>query len=354
MSLGLLKLNERSPSELRILNILETSAQKGAAMVRQVLSFARGMDGKRTILQVESVIRDLERLICDTFDRNIRVTSDIPAYLWPVLGDATQIHQVLLNLCVNARDAMPEGGELKLSAVNLTLDAQYASMNPEAKPGQYVLLKVTDTGMGIPKTIRDRIFDPFFTTKEIGKGTGLGLATVQAVVKSHGGFVNVYSEEGRGTEFRIYLPSYTGEGGVTQDAVPTQLRRGHGEIVLVVDDEESVRSITQQTLEAFGYRVLLAEDGADALAVYMQHRAEIAVVLTDMMMPVMDGFATIQTLRKINPKVKIVAASGLAANGMVAKAANAGIQHFLSKPYTADAMLRVLSEILETPENGVA
>jgi CheY-like chemotaxis protein len=228
------------------------------------------------------------------------------------------------------------------------LDAEYAGMNREVQPGQYILIRVSDSGTGIPKAIRDRIFDPFFTTKEVGKGTGLGLSTVQAVVKSHGGQINVYSEEGHGTEFRIYLPAYAGEGESSRVDEPAQLQRGHGEIILVVDDEEAVREITQQTLEAFGYRVLVAEDGAAALAIYRQHRAVIAVVLTDMMMPVMDGLATIRALRKINPQVKIIAASGLAASSMVTKAVNAGVMHFLPKPYTAEVMLRVLAEILET------
>jgi CheY-like chemotaxis protein len=315
-------------------------------MLRQVLTFARGADGERTLVEVDGLIAELERLVRDTFDRAIRITTDLPAYLWPVLGDATQIHQLLLNLCVNARDAMPEGGDLRITALNVEIDAQYASVNPEAKVGPYVLIKVTDTGTGIPKAIRDRVFEPFFTTKEVGKGTGLGLATVQAVVKSHGGFINVYSEEGHGTEFKVYLPSYMGERDGAKASTSKGWQRGQGELVLVVDDEDAVRVITQQTLEAFGYRTLLAEDGADALATYMQYRSEIAVVLTDMMMPVMDGFATIQALRKINPDIRIVAASGLAANGMVAKAANAGVKYFLPKPYTADAMLKVLAEIL--------
>jgi PAS domain S-box-containing protein len=348
LAVGVLKQHERTPSEMRLLNILENSAQKGAAMVRQVLTFARGMDGERVVVQLDGVIHDLARFMRETFDRNIRVIADVPDALWPVLGDPTQIHQLLLNLCVNSRDAMTQGGEVRLSVSNITLDAQYATMNSEARPDQYVLIKVTDTGPGIPAAIRERIFDPFFTTKEVGKGTGLGLATVLALAKSHGGFVNVYSEEGLGTEFRVYLPAYEGKAEAATTVTPVALPRGHGEVVLVVDDEESVRQITRQTLEAFGYRVLLAEDGADAVAVYWQHRADIRVVLTDMMMPVMDGYATIQALRKIDPHVKIVSASGLAANGMIANTANMGVKYFLSKPYTAETVLRMLAEVLES------
>jgi CheY-like chemotaxis protein len=193
----------------------------------------------------------------------------------------------------------------------------------------------------------DKIFDPFFTTKELNKGTGLGLATVMAIVKGHAGFVNVYSEPGSGTTFKIYLPAMeVSQAGATVRIGQASLPRGDGETILVVDDEDSILTITSQTLEAFGYRALTASDGADALAVYVQRRNEISVVLTDMMMPVMDGAATIQALRRINPKVKIIAASGLGANGGTLKAAGADIKHFLTKPYTAQLLLNTLRSIL--------
>jgi two-component system, cell cycle sensor histidine kinase and response regulator CckA len=255
---------------------------------------------------------------------------------------------VLLNLCVNARDAMPEGGSLQVTVSTVNLDSLYVHMHPVAKPGCYVVLKVSDTGTGIPQAIRERIFDPFFTTKEVGKGTGLGLATVQAVVSSHGGFIHLYTEEGRGTQFNIYLPAFEDGHAVNATVLPSQLPQGHGELILVVDDESAVRLTTQQVLESYGYRVLTAEDGAEAVTLYEKHRDEIAIVLTDMMMPVMDGLATIQALQKINPTVTIIAASGLAAYDMVAKAASLGIQHFLHKPYTAEAMFNILAEILES------
>lgn len=347
LSLGMLKRQPRSANELKLLNILETSAQHGAALVSQVLTFASGVQGERSVVNVGVIIMEVQILIRDTFDRNIRVQVNIDDDLPTILADPTQIHQVLLNLAINARDAMPHGGRLEVTASTVTLDSQYVAMNPDAEPGSYVLLRVSDSGTGIPATIRDRIFDPFFTTKEIGKGTGLGLANVQAMVKSHDGFINVYSEEGRGTEFKIYLPTF--EGDVRDNlpittAIPAQ--QGQGELILVVDDDASVRLVTQQTLEAFGYHVVSAEDGAEAVAIYVQYRSEIAVVLTDMMMPVMDGFATIHALRKINPKVKIIAASGLTANAVLSKAVNAGVKHFLEKPYTAEVMLKVLAKVL--------
>lgn len=344
LSLGMLKRQSRSPVEQKLLTTLENSAQRGADMVRQVLSFARGVEGERVVVDVGQVVRDLENLIRDTFDRSIRITVHVAADLLPVLGDPTQIHQVVLNLCVNGRDAMPEGGDLVVSVSTIQLDAPFASIDQVAEAGTYVLLSVKDTGVGIPLAIRERIFDPFFTTKELGKGTGLGLPTVQAVIKSHGGFINVYSEEGRGSEFRIYLPALEGKVGA-DTAMPTaQVSPSNGELVLVVDDEPAIRVITQQTLEAFGYRVLTAEGGAEAISIYGKYQQDIAVVLTDMMMPGMDGFAIMQALRKINPDVKIIAASGLAANDTLAKAARAGVSHFLQKPYTSESLLKVLAE----------
>jgi PAS domain S-box-containing protein len=346
LSLGMLKRQSRTPSELKQLNILETSAQRGADLVRQVLAFARGADGERTIVNIAQVVKDLEPLIRDTFDRNIRFIVQIDSDLPSLIGDPTQIHQVLLNLCLNARDAMPEGGRLQVSVSTVNLDSQYMRMHPVAEPGRYVVLKVSDTGIGIPQANRERIFDPFFTTKDVGKGTGLGLATVQAVVNSHGGFIDLYSEEGRGTQFNVYLPAL--EDGQLEDitAAPASLPAGHNELVLVVDDETAVRLTTQQVLEAQGYRVLIAEDGAEAVTRYEQHRDEIAVVITDMMMPGMNGLATIEALQKINPNIRIIAASGLAAYDMVAKAASLGIQHFLPKPYTAEALFKILAESL--------
>jgi len=221
-------------------------------------------------------------------------------------------------------------------------------MNLQAKPGRYVKISVTDSGTGIPQDIIDKIFDPFFTTKELSKGTGLGLSTVMGIVKSHEGFINVYSEPGKGTTFRVYLPvielSSEARKEQTQRLSPP---RGNGETILVVDDEASILTITSQTLQTFGYRTLTATDGATAVAVYAEHMNEIAVVLTDMAMPIMDGPATIRALKQINPAVKIIAASGLNANGGVAKVSGAGVKHFLTKPYTAATLLRTMRAILD-------
>lgn len=348
MSLELLEMEYPGSSGQEMLATVRSSAQHGADMVRQVLSFARGVEGRRVEVQVGHLLRDIEKIARDTFLKTIQVRTIAPRTLRTLLGDPTQIHQMLLNLCVNARDAMPNGGALNVSAENVSLDEQYAVLNPEAKPGPYILITVEDTGTGIPPEIIDKIFDPFFTTKQVGKGTGLGLSTSQAIIKSHGGFLRVHSEPGKGTKFEIFLPSQSGASPETDARIETDLPRGKGELILVVDDEASVRQVMQQTLNAFGYRVVLACDGAEAIAIFAKQGAEIDVVLTDMTMPVMDGRATIQVLRRMDPKMPIIAASGLSASPQLAQATSLGVEHFLSKPYTTETLLKVLREVLAT------
>lgn len=342
LSLELLKMSFPDDESQELISIIEGSARHGSEMVRQVLSFARGVEGQRLEVDVAHLVHDMEKITSDTFLKHIAITSTVPPDLWRVVGDPTQLHQVLLNLCVNARDAMPGGGKLTLAAENITIDTHYADVNLDAKPGHYVVLRVEDSGAGIRADILERIFDPFFTTKEVGKGTGLGLSTSMAIVKSHGGFIRAYSEPGRGSKFNVYIPART-EAREEPGVPVTELPRGHGELVLVVDDESAVRQITQQTLEAFGYRVVVAEDGAEAIAIYARRVDEIAVVLTDMMMPVMDGPSTIRVLQKMNPALRIIAASGLDAN---AHGVGLGISHFLPKPYAADRLLTTLRQIL--------
>jgi PAS domain S-box-containing protein len=348
MSIELLKDIADDPQAQEILATIEVSARQGADIVRQVLSFARGLEGERLEIQPKHLLQDLGNILKGTFPKNIRLEFSIPNGLWTLWGDPTHVHQILLNLCVNARDAMPNGGTLTVEIENCVLDEHYASMNSAAKPGRYVQISVTDSGTGIPRSIIDKIFEPFFTTKEMGKGTGLGLSTVMAVIKSHEGFVNVYSEPGKGTTFRVYLPA----AEVPAEAQKKLTRRitsprGNGETVLVIDDEASILTITSQTLQAFGYRVLTASDGAEAVAVYATHANEIAIVLTDMMMPVMDGTATIHALVRINPAIKIVAASGLDASGTVVRVSEPNVKHFLTKPYTAGVLLTTLRAALD-------
>lgn len=348
MSIGILKTLSENPQAKSILDTIDISAKRGADIVRQVLSFARGLEGERTELQPKHLLNDLENIIKDTFPKDIRLQFFIPNDTWTILGDPTQVHQILLNLCVNARDAMPNGGSLVINVQNAVLDEHYAAMNIHAKAGRFVNITVTDTGTGMPPGVVDKIFEPFFTTKEVNKGTGLGLSTVMAIVKSHEGHVSVYSEPGKGTAFNIYLPAMEISSVARKEqSEEASLPRGNGETILIIDDEASILTITSQTLQAFGYRVLTAMDGADGVAVYAEHRKSIAVVITDMMMPIMDGPNTIRAIMRINPEVKMIAASGLNANGNVAKISGAGVKHFLTKPYTAGTLLRVIRTILD-------
>ncbi|MFA6959148.1 MAG: PAS domain S-box protein [Opitutaceae bacterium] len=348
MSVDLLMMTAKDDNSRKLISTVEQSARRGADLVRQVLTFARGIDGGQHVaIKVEHLIKDVSRIATETFPRAIRTEVHLGRDLWAVTGDPTQLHQVILNLVVNARDAMPDGGTLSLSADNVTVDAQYAATSRDAKPGSYLCTTVTDTGCGIPSDKIDRIFEPFFTTKSVGKGTGLGLSTAHAIVSGHRGFISVYSEPGKGSTFKVFIPADPNlRPTEVTPHTPATLPRGHGETILVIDDEAAILTITQQTLESFGYRVLVAIDGAEAIALYAQHRDSIAAVITDMIMPIMDGVATINALMRINPQVLIVAASGLNSNGRVAKAAGAGVKTFLPKPYTAETLLVTLHELL--------
>jgi PAS domain S-box-containing protein len=330
----------------RFLALLRTNAERGSDLVKQVLAFARGVEGSHIPLDPRHVIKDVIRILRDTLPKSIEIQFSLPDDLWIVSGDATQLHQVLMNLCVNARDAMPHGGRLSIRAENMEIDENYARMNLEAKPGRYVTITVSDTGTGIPPTIVNKIFEPFFTTKEHGKGTGLGLSTVLGILKGHGGFINVYSELGKGTRFMVYLPATEAEGLVPAEEAPSELPAGHGETVLVVDDEEAIREITKATLEKFGYEVLTANDGAEAVALYAANLGKIDAVLLDMMMPFMDGPATIRALQRLDQQVRVIGTSGLTENSKVFEASDAGVHLFLSKPYTAEALLKMLDRLL--------
>ncbi|MEO8678182.1 MAG: PAS domain S-box protein [Vicinamibacterales bacterium] len=341
MSIELLQGNLGDDERGEILATIETSAKRGAAMVKQVLSFARGMEGRRVEVRLQPLIREVSRMARDTFPKNILIEERVSSDLWGLEADPTQLNQVLVNLGVNARDAMPSGGRITVTAENIVLDEEYAAMNIEARAGRYVKIDVADTGAGIPKNIIDRIFEPFFTTKATGQGTGLGLATSLAIVKSHGGFIRVSSEPGVGTRFTLYLPALSRVVAAPVAPASVSLPRGNGEMVLVVDDEAAIRQLTRQTLEAFGYQVLVAADGSEAVAVYARRGAEIAVVLTDMMMPVLDGAATIEVLRRLNPQVQIIGASGLTAGGNQA-CGSAPLAGFLPKPFTAETLLKAV------------
>jgi hypothetical protein len=344
MSTQLLTLTTPTERNQRLLNTIEVNAKRGADLVKQVLSFARGIEGERTLLQVRHLILETAKIAQETFPKTIEIYTDVPQALWTIAGDATQLHQVLMNLCVNARDAMPQGGTLKLIAENILLSPSNMPIHPDAQAGAHIMITVADTGMGIPANLLDRIFEPFFTTKDIGKGTGLGLSTVMAIVKSHGGFITAESKVNQGTTFTVYLPATTQQAkaiAAEDQALPT----GQDELILVVDDESAIREITKTSLEAFAYQVVTAKDGIEAIAVYAQQPQAIKAVVIDMMMPVMDGPTTIRTLQKMNPDLKVVAVSGLMESEQLSAVANQ-VDAFLTKPFTAKQLLQALDQVL--------
>ncbi len=343
LPLKLTNLDDRSQSMLKI---LEESAKRGTNLIQQILSFGRGSDGTRASIQISHLLAEVVRVARQTFPKSIDISINLPpTELYLILADGTQLHQVLMNLLINARDAMTDGGKLQIIAENLVVDENYARMNIEAKAGAYVVVTVTDTGTGMPPAVLERIFEPFFTTKETGKGTGLGLSTTVGIVKSHGGFISVYSDLGQGTCFKIYLPA--AENSVDTVAAPNwALPIGNRELVLVVDDEVSVREITKASLETYNYRVITAMDGVEAIALYAQ-KPEIQFILLDLMMPSLDSVSTIRALRRINSNVLIVAMSGLASNEPIKNMGDANVQAFLAKPFTSQELLQTLHQLKE-------
>lgn len=345
MAVNLLQRKVPDAESQRLLAVLENSAQHGAGLVQQVLAFARGSEGPRIELRVASAIKQVVALLAQTLPRSISVQTDISADVTDITGDPTQFGQVLMNLCVNARDAMPQGGRLVIRAHNTTVAANQARGHPGANPGPHVRIMVEDNGTGIPPEIIDRIFDPFFTTKAAGKGTGLGLATVLGIVRSHGGFLEVQSELGRGTVFTLYFPAAAGTQRASGTAVAAAALAGLGRTVLVIDDEESVRAVTCAVLEASDFKVLSAEDGITGIAIFRNHAHEVQAVVTDMMMPGMQGPEVIAELRQINPEVRLVAMSGVLGErgGLVEQP---GRLAFLQKPMTGEQLLAALASVL--------
>jgi PAS domain S-box-containing protein len=336
----------QDPELRKMLDLVETNAQRGSNIIKQLLTFGRGLEGERVPVQLRALVTDMSGIIRETFHKNIITRRETPLDTWLVSGDATQLHQVLMNLCVNARDAMPEGGTLTLKLENQEFDESFARMTPGAKPGRYVCLSVTDTGEGIAPEHLDKIYDPFFTTKELGKGTGLGLSTVLGIVQSHGGFIQVHSQPGRGTQFKVYLPASETTEAQSASQVNQSLPQGGGELVLVVDDESSVRQVTRKLLERNGYRVIEAAEGAEGITQYVAHQKEVQVVVTDLAMPIMDGPAFIRVLRRLNPQVRVIAVSGYQSkSSLPADLGVAGEAH-LSKPFTGATLLQTMQRML--------
>ena len=346
MATGILR-GSVSPGDRQMVDIIEGSAERGAGIVKQVLTFARGVEGERVLLQPKHLLTEMVKVMNQTFPKNINITTHFASELWTVQGDATQLHQILLNLCVNARDAMsPDGGKLKVSCENVEVDAQIASMNPGATIGPHVCFSVTDNGSGMTPEVMEKIFNPFFTTKEQGKGTGLGLATVIGIVKGHKGFLVLQSEVGTGTTFRIHLPANREIRTEVQHEESLADLKGNGELVLVVDDEAPIREVIVGTLEAHNYRCYTAEDGTDALALYFERRGAIHLVVTDLHMGTMDGIGLTRSLRKLTPDAKVIISSGHINKENQTILEGLNVKSFLEKPYTAEKLLRCVKDTL--------
>ena len=344
LAIDLLEDRVTDPADREVLATIGASASRGAEMVRQVLSYARGLEGKRVELDAGELVADVARIARDTLPKTIDLRTSVEPGLPPLLGDLTQFHQVLLNLCVNARDAMPDGGQLTIAA---TLAPVTGASGLDLTPGPYVKIEVQDSGTGIPAEIVDKIFDPFFTTKEPGKGTGLGLSTSLTIVKSHGGQIRATSDAGHGTRFSIHLPACTRSDGEQLIGEAAPRPEGGGQTVLVVDDEAAIRTIAQRTLVSAGYRVLLASDGAEAIATFGANYRLIAAVMIDMTMPVLAGAPAIQAMARIDSTVPIIAVSGISANEEPARAASPQVKVFLPKPFTTETLLNALQQVLK-------
>jgi PAS domain S-box-containing protein len=331
-----------------LFSTIEVSAKRGADIVRQILTFTRGVEGERLLLQPLHILKEVVNIANETFPKNITVRARYSRGIWPVYGDPTQLHQVLMNLAVNARDAMPDGGTITLGAENVKVDAQYAAtLKNGIEPGNYLAWAVTDTGAGIPAEIKDRIFDPFFTTKELGKGTGLGLSTVIGIVRGHNGGLTLESELGCGTKFTIFIPAIPGEALAEKESDRPELIQGNGELVLVVDDERGVLEMSRLVLERHGYRIAIARDGIEGLDFYARHVDEVAVVLTDIHMPKFDGLALVKAMRKLNPGVPIITSSGHTGVEVEEMLQKLEVNRFLKKPYTKGQLLGSISDVVE-------
>ncbi len=339
---------EEGDPDIASLREIEKAGNRASELTQQLLTFSRKVEGKPKLMNLNREVEQVEKLLKRTIPKMIAIRLEIEENLDAIYADPAQLEQVLMNLCVNARDAMPEGGELVIGTKNVTLSEGYCRRHLGASPGKYVLLTITDTGTGMDRETREHIFDPFFTTKEIGKGSGLGLAMVYGIVKSHKGFIVCYSEPGRGTAFKIYLPAV--EGDVQTPSLPPKEKtalHGGSETILLVDDEKSLRGIGKEMLEKFGYRILLAKDGEEAIEIFIRMKGEVELVILDLMMPGMGGKRCLEELLKIEPRLKVIIASGYSLDGHVRETLEAGARDFVSKPYKLTQMLQAVRQVLD-------
>jgi CheY-like chemotaxis protein len=351
LALGMIREQHSDPETLEHVQVMELAARRGAAVLRQVLTFARGVEGGRSKLDVGLLLKEVAQMARETFPREIRISLELAPDLRPADGILSQLHQVLLNLAVNARDAMPGGGVLTLHAENLMVDeARAARQITPAKPGVYVRMGIRDTGSGISPEVLEHMFEPFFSTKPRDKGTGLGLSTVFGIVRSHQGFIEVETEQGRGTDICVLLPA-TESGEVAAGSVPKVEARilGDGRRVLVVDDEAAIRQITCRILEKRGFRVTQATDGEEGLARFIAESAGFSAAILDLMMPKMDGYRLAEEIRRRAPSVPILCTTGMSNGSQFEKGAVLrllGVHTLLSKPCTEAELLTALQREL--------
>jgi two-component system cell cycle sensor histidine kinase/response regulator CckA len=341
------------PQDLKVLDALERSAERGTGLVRQILAFAQGTAGELKLIQVKHVVVDIISMLEATFPKSIRIEQNVLSNAWTIKGDATQIHQVLLNLCINARDAMPRGGTLRIRVTNRTLTTARAKEIPGARAGDWLVLEVGDTGTGIAPEVLPHIWEPFFTTKGEGKGSGLGLSTLRGIVQRHFGFIELLTKAGDGTTIRVYLPAFKNEPSPPSDAAPPPLFEGAGELILIVDDNPAVRETLESILGKHGYRTLQAVDGVDAINAFTSHFFEIALAIIDVDMPALNGAAVARALTRLRPSLPLIAMSGLESSdtdGADVRAAQRLTKAFLSKPFTAHDLLASVHRVLHPSE----
>jgi signal transduction histidine kinase len=341
----LAKMKDADPGR-RYVDQLLRAAQRAAGLTRQLLAFSRRQVLQLKVVDLNQLVADLEKMLDRLIGEDVELTVLPRPDLGSVRVDPGQMEQVIMNLVVNARDAMPKGGQLRIETANADLDATYAATHEPVKPGRYVMLAVSDDGVGMDETTRARVFEPFFTTKPAGEGTGLGLATVYGIVKQSGGYIWVYSEPGRGTTFRLYFPRALErpEPEETEAAPPADLRGR--ETVLVVEDQELLRGVVRESLERFGYHVLEATDGEAALAVVEAHAAEIDLVLTDVVMPHMNGVDLAARLRATRPGLRVLFMSGYTQDMVARHGLLEPGTLLLEKPFTALALAGKIREAM--------
>ena len=351
MSVPLLRVNASVESDRHVLDTLENCTKRGAGLVRQILNFVHGIGGEPIVVDVGHLLRDIVAVLGETFPKSIAIEQDLQRDLWPILANPTQIHQVLLNLCVNARDAMPEGGKLRLRSENCVLDKssvlalKAGQPGLDVTPGDWVVLQVGDTGSGIAPSILSRIWEPFFTTKSPSKGTGLGLSTVATIIRTHHGFCTLQTEQGCGSTFRIYLPAADSPNRSSNSPFSAPAPRGADELILLVDDEQPILETVGSILTQGGYRVITARNGVQASEIFGAKCDEIGLVITDQDMPELDGLGLLRFVQKLKPGFKVLVMSGLSGGNPLVPDEELAAP-FLSKPFTSQELLKEIYRLL--------